>query len=475
MELLGFRFFVAFMHYIAVLKWPLVASLVFFVAYQLKKFCPKERLQALLMFLYFFLIITSFWILKPVKKTLFIAYYAQGGFSLGDWHLDAAGAEQIAKVLNMIVAFLAASIFTLLARSLRRQQLTYVFTSFFAAAYVLYSFVISSPGDLTVWSFYLVGDLFSTLMVATFFAFLNDSVSPESAKRLYGLIGLGGVAGGGVGSSVVGIYVEDSSPTVWLWVCLVLAVAIGLIAMAAGRLVQQKSLFDDKLQNVEEPKLNRNASLEGLQLVLRSRYLLSIVAIVGLYEMASTIMDFQFTSTVTYYLGSDKDKLVAHLSRVFPFTNIIAMGVQLFLTSFIMTRFGIGTALLFLPIALLLGSLGFMAAPVLLIGSLLNTADNGFSYSINQSAKEILYVPTTKDEKYKAKAFIDIFVQRFAKALAVGLNLIISTAFATSHNLSGIRWLSVVTGMTLVIWILAVRYAGCVFRSMEKERLVEQG
>jgi len=260
-----------------------------------------------------------------------------------------------------------------------------------------------------------------------------------------------------------------------LWVCLVLAVAIGLIAMTVGRLVQQKSLFNDEPQTVEQPKLNRNSSLEGLQLVLRSRYLLSIVAIVGLYEMVSTIMDFQFTSTVTYYLGSDKDALVAHLSRVFPFTNLIAMGVQLFLTSFIMTRFGVGTALLFLPIAALLGSLGFMVAPVLLIGSFLNTADNGFSYSINQSAKEILYVPTTKDEKYKAKAFIDIFVQRFAKALAVGLNLAISTAFASSQNLAGIRWLSVVTGLTLVIWILAVRYAGRVFGIMEKARVVEHG
>lgn len=471
MELIGFRFFIAFMHYVAVLKWPLLAILVVFVAFQLKKFCPKERLQALLMFLYFFLIITSFWILKPVKKSLFIGHYAQGGFNLGDWYLDAAGAEQIAKVLNMIVAFGAATIFTLLARSLRRQQLTYVFTSFFAAAYVLYSFVISSPSDVTVWSFYLLGDLFSTLMVATFFAFLNDSVSPESAKRLYGLIGLGGVAGGGVGSSVVGIYVEHTSPTVWLWVCLVLAVAIGLIAMAAGRLVQQNTFSHNELTTNEQPKLNRNAALEGLQLVLRSRYLLSIVAIVGLYEMVSTIMDYQFTSTVTYYLGSDKEALVAHLSRVFPFTNLIAMGVQLFLTSFIMTRFGVGTALLFLPIAALLGSLAFMVVPVLLVGSFLNTADNGFSYSINQSAKEILYVPATKEEKYKAKAFIDIFVQRFAKALAVALNLAISTLFVSSHNLAGIRWLSVVTGIILVIWIIAVRYAGRVFWTMEKERV----
>ena len=68
--------------------------------------------------------------------------------------------------------------------------------------------------------------------------------------------------------------------------------------------------------------------------------------------------------------------------------------------------------------------------------------DNGFSYSINQSAKEALYVPTTRDEKYKAKAFIDMFVQRFAKALAVGVSLAITAVF---QEFATIRWLTAFT------------------------------
>ena len=99
------------------------------------------------------------------------------------------------------------------------------------------------------------------------------------------------------------------------------------------------------------------------------------------------------------------------------------------LTSFVMTRFGIGVALLVLPFTVALGSSAFLLFPVLWVGSLLNTADNGFSYSINQSAKEALYVPTTQAEKYRAKAFIDMFVQRFAKAIAVAISLGITFAF----------------------------------------------
>ena len=336
--------------------------------------------------------------------------------------------------MNMGVAFVAAAVFSFLARTLRRQQLTFIFCGFFAVAYLLYSFAIDNPGTFTAWSFYLFGDLWTTLMVVSFFAFLNDSVTPDAAKRLYGLIGLGGVLGGAFGTSLVAVNVDTMSASSWQWVCIGIAGVIALLALGAGRLVdRQKSAAqpeEPQQAAVAEASSGKaeskgNAALEGAKLVFRSPYLLSVMAIVGLYEMVSTIMDFQFTDTVTHYLEDSS----AHWPRVYAFTNWVAVFIQIILTSFVMVRFGVGSALLFLPVAAILGSVGFMILPVLLIGSLLNTADNGFSYSINQSAKEVLYVPTTRDEKYKAKAFIDMFVQRFAKALAVGINLVIATWF----------------------------------------------
>lgn len=464
MELAGFAFFEGFMHYLGLLQWPLVAVFLVFIAWQIKGFAPEERLQTALMFFYFFLVITTFWILKPVKKGLFISYYkGVGGFHLLGWQMDAAQAELLAKVLNMVVAAVAVAVFTILARSFRRQQLTCILSAFFILCYVVYSLILDNAGGGTVWSFYLFGDLFSTLMVATFFAFLNDSVDSGSAKRLYGLIGLGGVSGGFFGSAVVGVNVKSLSPALSMWLCVAIAVVIVLIALAAGRVVSRKlaaPVSETAAPAQESPK--GNPALEGARLALRSPYLLSVVAIVGLYEMVSTIMDFQFTSTVLHYL--DGPEIGEHFPRVFTFTNMVALVVQLFLTSLVMTRFGVGTALLFLPVAALLGSAGFLVAPVLLMGSLLNTTDNGFSYSINQSAKEALYVPTTRDEKYKAKAFIDMFVQRFAKALAVGLSLLITTLFS---GYSSIRWLSLVTAVILLLWILAARYAGRVFHERE--------
>ena len=189
--------------------------------------------------------------------------------------------------------------------------------------------------------------------------------------------------------------------------------------------------------------------------MFRSSYLLSIVGIVGLYELVSTVMDFQFTSTIAHYLSGPA--IGEHFAMIFAITNVVSMAVQLLLTSLVMTRFGVGVALLVLPISALSASAGFMVLPVLWMGSSLNTADNAFSYSINQSAKEALYVPTTPDEKYKAKAFIDMFVQRFAKAVAVFLSLGITLVF---DDFESIRWLSLVIVPIILLWILAARHAG---------------
>ena len=128
-----------------------------------------ERPFAAVMFAYFFLVITTFWILKPIKKSLFIEHYDPAGLELLSWHLSGPQAELIAKVLNMGVAFGAVVVFSGLASRLRRQQLTFVFSGFFLACYAAYSVVLDDPEDLAVWTFYLFGDLFSTLMVATFF------------------------------------------------------------------------------------------------------------------------------------------------------------------------------------------------------------------------------------------------------------------------------------------------------------------
>src|SRR5262247_1105463 len=98
----------------------------------------EELPQVLLMFSYFFLVITSFWILKPLKKSFFVQFYRDTGFHMWGLSLDAAQAELIAKVANMFVALAAATVFAYLSQWFRRQRLTYVFSGFVLACYLYF-------------------------------------------------------------------------------------------------------------------------------------------------------------------------------------------------------------------------------------------------------------------------------------------------------------------------------------------------
>jgi AAA family ATP:ADP antiporter len=361
----------------------------------------------------------------------------------------------------MVVAFVAALVFTLLARSLRRQQLTYVFTAFFLAAFVAYGFLVSAPSGATVWSFYLFGDLYNTLMVATFFAFLNDSVLPEQSKRLYGPIVFGGVVGGVVGSSVVARWITTIPTSTWMTVCFALGVATIVAAWVAGATVGGAAGKAAAKKDIEERSAERLVARGSpARLVFSSRYLLSIVAVVAIYEFASTLLDFMFTSTTTHYLSGED--VAAHFARVFSITNWASMLIQLLLTSFVMRRFGVANALSVQPGAMTLASVAFLLHPGLWVGSALSWADNALAYSLNQSAKESLYTPTTSDEKYAAKAFIDMFVQRFAKALAVGIGLVV-TMLVTDFG--AVRWLAIAVVLLGVAWLRIARYAGSEFEA----------
>ncbi len=450
---------------------------------------PNERRIAALMCGYFFLVITSFWILKPIKKTLFIQHYAETDFVFLGTQYPASEAELFAKVLNMLVAAAAAAIFGILSSRMRREQLTYAFSAFFVALYGVFALLLATPASASVWSFYLFGDLFSTIMVATFFSFMSDSVNSDAAKRLYGLVGFGGVAGGAFGSTVVALWIDRYDTSTWLLFTAVIAAVIVLLARAASQSLPDYGVEGAKPANTtestgstqgaaagptealpaaaaktfaqpDEGEQGGSAALRGARLVCRSSYLLSIVAIVGVYELVSTLVDFQFTSTIVA-LSEGAAQTSQNFATVYAASNWLAMFVQLFLTSFIMRRFGMTTALLVLPCSIAMASAGFLIAPTLILGGLLSVSDNGFSYSLNQSAKEALYVPTTVQEKYQAKAFIDMFVQRFAKALGVGLSLIVTSYFSDSE---GIRRLTFFVLPLLGVWIFAALAAGRRFR-----------
>ena len=153
-------------------------------------------------------------------------------------------------------------------------------------------------------------------MVAGFFAFLNDSVSPTSAKRLYGVMVLGGVAGGAFGTTALRGLSDTLSESNWMLVCAGVCGVLMVLQALAGRYVKAHPPPND--ESMPEALTTRPSdALDGARLVMRSRYLLAIVAIVSLYEVVSTVVDFQFTQTVLHYL--DGDAIRDHFELVYRF------------------------------------------------------------------------------------------------------------------------------------------------------------
>jgi AAA family ATP:ADP antiporter len=428
-----------------------------------------ELVPTLLMSAYFFLVITTFWMLKPIKKSAFLGFYRGHKLELAlgplSTSLEGPQAELLAKVLNMIVAAGATMLFVALARRYRREWLSYVFGGLFVVGFALFTRIVDAPSELAVWAFYLFGDLFNMLMVAAFFAYLNDSVSPDIARRIYAFVVLGGVLGGVFGSTVVKAYISTLPTSVWLWTACAATGAIVLIAFTVARLGLPKRETADAAELDVVVVASVGSGRAGARVVAASPYLCAIAGMVSIYEIVSTVMDYQFSATLSHYLSGAA--IGEQLASVFLVTNVASLLIQLLLTRFVMQRLGIRAALSVLPFVIVIVAGGFALLPLLWVGSSMSIVDNALNYSMNQSARESLYVPTGA-EKYQAKAFIDIFVQRSAKALGVVLSLAMSVFVA--DDLTAVRALSVVVVGLSIVWLLVAKYAGTRFDELSGER-----
>jgi AAA family ATP:ADP antiporter len=405
----------------------------------------QEWSYAALMSSCFFVFISIFWILKPLKKTYFITAYDQAGVQILGFTLAASQAELVAKILNLLVAIFAAFLFAKLSKQFRKESLVQIFCAISVTSIVLLKATLTPSADVSIWGFYLFGDFFIMMMLASFFAFLSDVSNPSFAKRLYGFVGFGGVAGGVFGSTVVKIWIKKMETQDWLSICILLVVLLAILALFAGRMAVRVIEKSPKKSFIAE---SAPTSTLPVRSILNSPYLLPILVIVMCYEMTSTIVDFQFTSSVSKAL--DGAAIGDYFSTIFATTNAISLLTQLFLTSFIMTRFGVMPALLVLPVGLSLGSAGFLLAPTLLMGSAMSVIDNSFNYSIYQSAREALYVRVPEETLYRAKPVIDIIAIRLAKVVSILLTLV-TTLWFSEINLT--RWLGLLSLTLLALWI----------------------
>ncbi len=395
---------------------------------------PGEHRKVLLTFLYFFLIITAYYVMKPVSRSLILG-------ELG---------SRLVPYMDLVCAVLMGPFVTLFAHFVDRvPKPKLVGTAFMAVAAVvgLFWVLLSWPGPWTVGLFYIWVAMFSVLVVTLFWLVANDLYHPREAKRLFGFIGSGGILGGIVGSSIAAVGAQ-------------LIGTHHLLLLSAGLLLVCWFLVERLWQfapphaadAVPSGAAHHDTFLSDVgaftKLVLRSRYLLLLIALVGINKLVATLVYYQFNPFIEQAFP-EVNARTTFTGLYFGGLNAVSFLIQFFFTSWVLRRWGLRTALVLLPGGLLLGTTGLVLMPLFWLAAVTELYDGAMNYSLQQTTKEILYLPIDRSVRYKVKPFIDMVVFRFGKGTAAVVGILLLDLWHLPARVLGF-----VTVPLVVVWLV---------------------
>lgn len=370
---------------------------------------PEEARAMLWSCAYFFLILASYYILRPIRDQAGVA----GGIRNLPWLFTG----------TMVAMLLVNPPFAALVSRLPRRRFIPIAYHFFTVNLVLF-FVLFTlvPDDQRVWIgrlFYIWTSVFNLFVVSVFWGFMADAFDSGAGKRLFGFIGLGGTLGGIVGSAITAVLVERVG-------------AAGLLLVSAALLegaVLCVKRISASLQHAGQTVARREAGesvigggmWEGITRVARSPYLLGICGYMFLYTIGSTFLYFQQADIVDR-MRPDGDAQTALFAQIDLAVNVLTVVVQALLTGRIMMWLGVAGTLTIVPAISIAGFLGLGFAPgipVLVAFLVLRRAGN---FSLARPSREVLYTAVSREDRYKAKSFIDTFVYRLGDQVGAWAN-----------------------------------------------------
>jgi AAA family ATP:ADP antiporter len=401
---------------------------------------PGEMPAAFLLFFYFFLITCSTYIIKPVKISNF---------------LEALNAQFLpfAYLSTAILIGFVVSLNTKLLHAMKRNVYISSCLLFFIFHLVLFWLLLRKEWNWLSMVYWVWCDIFTVTTVTQFWILVNDIYHPRQAKRLIGFLVSGGLLGGIAGSLLARFLAPILGTTDLLLICPFLLLPCIPIVSLLHR--QAQELPDSKKRGTAPKEKLQTGYLESFGIIRKSRYLLILSAIMTLAIIITTMVDFQFNSVVEMAFG-EQDQRTAFLGAFFTGLLVFSYIVHVFLTNRILKNFGMRMALSIAPIFLLIASIAvfFLPAAILLYwATAIKGGDKSLAHSLNQSVRELLYIPISPDIKYKAKVFIDMFVNKFAKGIAA--TLLLACIFIFQFSLMHISLIIIVF---CLLWVFLNRW-----------------
>lgn len=348
--------------------------------------------------LYIIAVFISYYILRPIRDEMGVA----GGVENLQWLFTGT-------LLGMIAVNPP---FAALVAKLPRVKFIGLSYRFFAVNLLVFVVLLQlASGDQSIWVgrvFFVWTSIFNLFVVSVFWALMVDVFDTEQGKRLFGFIAAGATIGGIVGSSLTAALAKQVPAT---YLLLASAMLLEFAVFCVGRLSRLSSSLSARPAGQPEASPIGGSILSGLSHALKSPYLVNVSLFLLLFAITSTFLYFQQAEIARKYFA-DRGARTAFFARVDLSVNMLTLGAQLFVTARTMKRIGVALTLGLLPLLSILGFGTLAWAPTIAALVAFQVLRRAGNFAFARPAREVLFTVVPREDKYKAKSFIDTVVYR---------------------------------------------------------------
>ena len=408
---------------------------------------PNEISACVLSFLMVFLLMGSYYIIRPVRDGM-----------ASDW----SDAElSFLWTLNFLLSTAAVAVYGMAVKWIRFDFLIPGIYAIFALSFATFYFGSYGLTNHTSWinkSFYIMVSIFSLFNISVFWSFMADIYSKEQASRLFPVIGAGASAGALLGPAFPTLL------TPWIGIEKLMLLTAFLILPVIPLAIVLLRLKATKLGNLELSNLNYTSiggnPFAGFYNFFTNRYLLAIGMFITLYSAVSSILYFQQKNMLEEYTRMDRTQILGAADWI---VNILTFVIAFFATGRIVKYWGMPLALSFIPFATACGMLALAIVPILLVVLGMQVVRRVGEYAVTKPSREMLFTLVDREDRFKTKPVIDIVAYR-------GGDTITSWGFAAlTEGLGfGLPAMAAIGAIISGIWGMVGIYLGNWFRQTEK-------
>jgi AAA family ATP:ADP antiporter len=398
------------------------------------QFREGELATGLMMFAYSFLAMTAYNVVKPITRSKFIS------------GLGADNLPYVQLAAGLLIGVLMQGYSVLVAR-LPRRYVAPLTLAGMSALLVGFWFLFRTAGDWVSVGFYLMGLILGILLISQFWTLANDIYDARQAKRIFGFIGGGSSLGGMTGAGLTAVVVSRlGTDNLLLFSAGILLLCSGLVALIVRR---EEAAGRGGAVAAEEEGVGGK---EAIRLLRESRHLQIIALVIAFAAVGAGLIEQQLNMAAEAFKGrSATDNLTEFLAQVTLYLSAIGFFIQVALTSRIHRTLGVGFALLVLPTSLGVTGVVMLLNAALWAPALARILDTSLRYTLDKTTREVLFLPLPTALKYRAKPFVDVTVDRFAKGLAALLALVLIKPWGLGLNWQQISYASLAV---MALWVL---------------------